>query len=171
MLLLGAAASGFLLSPAPVAGAPSADPRPSAGGLVALVADGDTLRLRDGRVVRLLQIDAPERAGGCYGRQATALLRRLAPPGARVRLERDAGLDARDAYGRLLRYVRVNGRNLNIELVRRGAARPYFFRGRRGRYAGVLLRAARQARQGRRGLWAACGPGRAGTGRAPSGGP
>ncbi len=124
--------------------------------VVGHVNDGDTLRLRDGRRVRLVQIDAPELHGDCYGKAALAALRRLAPEGARVRLERDPRLDARDRYGRLLRYVLVAGRNLNIVLVREGAASPYFYRSERGRYAQTLLTAVDEARAARRGYWGAC---------------
>lgn len=48
-------------------------------------------------------------------------------------LEADARLDGKDRYGRLLRYVWRDGVNVNVELVRRGAAAPYFYRGDRGR--------------------------------------
>lgn len=124
--------------------------------VVAYVNDGDTLRLRDGRRVRLLQIDAPELHGDCYGRAALAALLRLAPKGTAVTLERDRALDAKDAYGRLLRYVFVGGRNVDVVLVREGAASPYFFHKRRGRYADELLSAAADARAARRGYWGAC---------------
>jgi len=129
---------------------------PSEDGVVAYVNDGDTLRLRDGRKVRLLQIDAPELRGDCYGKGALAALRRLAPEGTRVTLARDPGLDARDGYGRLLRYMFASGRNLNLELVRQGAASPYFYRKERGRYAEALLDAVDEARREQRGYWGAC---------------
>ena len=61
-----------------------------------------------------------------------------------------------ECWGRLLRYVYADGRNLTLELVRIGAAAPYFYRGERGRYARRLLAAAREARTERRGLWGAC---------------
>ncbi len=123
---------------------------------VAVVNDGDTLRTTAGARIRLVQIDAPELHGDCYGKAALAALRRLAPPGTRILLERDPGLDAVDRYGRRLRYVFVGGTNVNIALVGRGAATPYFFRGDRGRYARRLLAAVEEARSGRRGLWGAC---------------
>jgi Staphylococcal nuclease homologue len=44
---------------------------------------------------------------------------------------------------------------VNLELVRRGAAAPYFYRGDRGRYASQLMAAARAARAAKRGLWRA----------------
>ena len=73
-------------------------------------------------------------------------------------LETDARLDQVDRYGRLLRYVNRGRNNVNVELVRRGAAEPYFYRGERGRYASRLLAAARTAKTARRGLWGAnCG--------------
>jgi endonuclease YncB( thermonuclease family) len=121
-------------------------------GTVAVVVDGDTLQLEDGRRIRLVQVDAPERSE-CYGRQATAVLIRLAPRGTRVELERDPALDAADDGGRLLRYVLAAGRNLNLLLVEQGAAAPYFFRSERGRLAGELLDAAHAARKERKGLW------------------
>ena len=44
--------------------------------------DGDTILLRDGRRVRLLQVDAPELgAGECHARAALEALRSLAPAG------------------------------------------------------------------------------------------
>ena len=125
-------------------------------GVVARVGDGDSLTLVDGRTVRLVQIDAPELTTDCYGRAALRELGALAGPGTRVRLVRDPRLDASDRYGRRLRYVLVDGRNVNVELVRRGAASPYFFRKQRGRYARELLAAVERARSRRAGYWGAC---------------
>lgn len=130
-------------------------PATSGTAVVSAVVDGDTLRLRDGRRVRLVQIDAPEQ-GECFFAGATRALRRLAPPGSRVTLSADPRLDATDDYGRLLRYVRARGVDVNLALVERGAAVPYFFRGGRGRFADDLLAAARRARAAGRGLWGAC---------------
>jgi endonuclease YncB( thermonuclease family) len=75
-----------------------------------------------------------------------------------VRLYREPKTDAVDRYGRLLRYVfRVrDGLNINLQLVRLGAAAPYFYDYRRGRYAGLLVRLARRARARRLGLWSRC---------------
>jgi micrococcal nuclease len=121
------------------------------------IVDGDTLVLADGKHVRLVQIDAPEaQEGECFGEEATTALEGLAPPGARVRLEADPALDRVDRFDRLLRYVTRDGRNVNLELVARGAATPYFFRGDRGRHAGELVDAAEGARDEEFGLWAAC---------------
>jgi endonuclease YncB( thermonuclease family) len=107
--------------------------------------------------VRLVQIDAPELGEDeCYARAALAELQRLAPPGTTVQLERDLHLDDLDGYGRMLRYVTASEANVNVELVRRGAAAPYFFRGERGRLSDPLLDAASEARRAGRGMWGAC---------------
>jgi endonuclease YncB( thermonuclease family) len=123
--------------------------------VVERIIDGDTLVVRGGAPVRLVQIDAPE-DGECYSPASTRELTRLAPPGARVVLGTDPRLDRVDIYGRLLRYVQAAKRNVNVELVRRGAATPYFFDGDRGRHAGALLRAVSAARIAKRGMWRAC---------------
>ena len=91
---------------------------------IARVVDGDTVNLTDGARVRLVQIDTPEvyYSPECYGEQASAVTKRLLPPGTLVRLYREPKTDAVDQYGRLLRYVfRVrDGLNVNIQLVRVG---------------------------------------------------
>jgi endonuclease YncB( thermonuclease family) len=124
------------------------------------VADGDTVDLTNGQRVRLVQIDTPEVyfTPECYGQRASAITKSLLPPGTLVRLAPAPATDRVDQYGRLLRYVtRVrDGLNVNVYLVRVGAAAPYFYRGRLGMYAGLLDRLARQARAAHRGLWGAC---------------
>jgi micrococcal nuclease len=136
-----------------------AAPTPTAGTgeRVSRVIDGDTIDLASGARVRLLQIDTPEPGTGeCYSRAAGRELRALLPVGTNVVLEADPRLDRVDAYGRLLRYVRRSGVNVNLELVRRGAATVWFYRGERGRHAERLLRAGQAARTARRGIWGAC---------------
>jgi micrococcal nuclease len=124
------------------------------------VTDGDTVVLRNGQRVRLVQIDTPEVFFGteCYGQQASVTTKRLLPAGTRVRLLVEPATDRVDQYGRLLRYiVRVYDRvNINVHLVRLGAAAPYFYEGRRGRYARKLEELAKQARAKHLGLWGAC---------------
>ncbi len=125
--------------------------------IVLRVADGDSIVLEGGDRVRLLQIDAPELGDGeCYGREALRELDRILQPGAAIVLESDPRLDLVDRYRRLLRYVHAADTNVNVELVRRGAATPFFRSGARGRHADVLLAALDDARAERRGLWGAC---------------
>jgi len=124
------------------------------------VTDGDTVVLRNGQRVRLVQIDTPEVYFGveCYGRQASATTKRLLPPGTRVRLFAEPATDSADQYGRLLRYIvrAKDSLNVNLQLVRVGAAAPYFYEGRRGKYAALLERLALRARAKKLGLWGAC---------------
>lgn len=124
------------------------------------VADGDTVDLTNGVRVRLVQIDTPEVyfQTECYGHQASAVTKRLLPPGTAVRLAAEPATDRVDEYGRLLRYVfrARDDLNVNVYLVRVGAAAPYFYDGRRGRYASLLDHLARRARAKHLGLWGAC---------------
>jgi endonuclease YncB( thermonuclease family) len=135
---------------------------PAAGQLarIARVVDGDTVALTNGEHVRLVQIDTPEVyfSAECYGEQASAIAKRLLPAGTLVRLSREAKTDAVDRYGRLLRYVfrARDGLNVNVELVKIGAAAPYFYDERQGRYASVLVALARRAQARHLGLWGRC---------------
>ena len=139
-------ALGLMGSAAASAGAPA-----GATYRVARVIDGDTLDLSDGQRVRLLQIDTPELGSGeCYSRASRTALLRLAPEGGAVTLEADPALDKVDRYGRVLRYVKHNGVNVNIRLVLDGAAAPYFYRGDR------ILAAVTRAKDAKRGFWGAC---------------
>ena len=71
------------------------------------VTDGDTVVLRNGQRVRLVQIDTPEVFFGteCYGGQASATAKRLLPEGTRVRLFKEPATDDIDNFGRFLLYV------------------------------------------------------------------
>lgn len=130
-------------------------------GTVRRIVDGDTIDVRVGKTtfrVRLVQIDAPETRVGteCWGREATSALSRLLPTGTRVTLYADPSLGRTDRYGRALRYVFRGTSNVNVLMVARGDAAPYFYRGARGRYAAGLERVALAARRAGLGLWGAC---------------
>jgi endonuclease YncB( thermonuclease family) len=124
---------------------------------VASITDGDTIKLGDGRSVRLLQIDTPELRGNeCYAKEAQVALANLLNVRGALRLTTDANLDRVDAYGRLLRYVFKGKININLEMVKIGAASPYFYRRELGRYSTELLKAAEAAQANKVGLWGAC---------------
>lgn len=115
------------------------------------ITDGDTVRCTDGRRIRLLLIDAPERDQAPFGGQATAFVRRLLPIGTTVRLEYD--VQRRDRYGRDLAYIFIaNGRMANEEIVRAGFAVVSVYPPN-VRYVERMRAAAREAREARRGLW------------------
>jgi micrococcal nuclease len=121
------------------------------------ITDGDTIKLSDGTSVRLLQIDSPELRGNeCYATEAQKALAKLINRSGKISLTTDPNLDEVDRYGRLLRYLFIGKRNINLEMVRVGAAAPYFYRSERGLYSEKLIKAAQSARANSRGLWSAC---------------
>jgi len=91
--------------------------------LVTSVIDGDTVELADGRHVRYLGIDAPE-SGEYYAENATERNKELVE-GKTVELQK--GKQDKDQYGRLLRYVYVDGVFVNAELIAGGYAKVYMF--------------------------------------------
>ncbi|UMG93548.1 thermonuclease family protein [Nocardioides sp. TF02-7] len=90
--------------------------------VVTYVVDGDTLELGNGERVRLVGIDTPER-GECGYEKARDRLAGLVE-GERVTLgESD---EDRDGYGRLLRYVDLDGVDAGLELLEAGLARARY---------------------------------------------
>jgi endonuclease YncB( thermonuclease family) len=124
---------------------------------IASITDGDTVKLADGRSVRLLQIDTPELNGNeCYAKEAQVALAKLLNTKGTLRLTTDPNLDKVDTYGRILRYIFKGKVNINLEMVKIGAATPYFYKRALGRYSTELLKAAESARENKFGLWSAC---------------
>ncbi|MBI2304021.1 MAG: thermonuclease family protein [Chloroflexi bacterium] len=129
--------------------------RPAQGAMVVRVVDGDTIVVEGGARVRYIGMDAPEMQGkACYADDATAANERLVA-GKRVALDKDTS--DTDRYGRLLRYVYVDGLFVNGELVRHGYARARAYPPDVKR-RGELSRLEEEARKMGRGLWTACSP-------------
>lgn len=129
---------------------------------VLFIPDGDTVKVAwQGREewVRLLRIDTPERDEKGYEESRSAL-RAMAKGKDAVLVFEKPGIPERDGYKRLLAYLYVDGRNLNIEMVKAGWS-PFWTKYGEGRYATSFREAEREARDARRGLWRR-GPGRAG---------
>jgi micrococcal nuclease len=125
------------------------------------VSDGDTITVElNGRSedVRLIGIDTPETVDPdepvqCFGPEASAFTHsRL--EGATIELE--PGAEQRDAYGRLLAYIYLDGRLYNAELARRGLARPLTIEPNDA-HAPLFERLAARAARDSRGLWGFCG--------------
>jgi hypothetical protein len=76
--------------------------------------------------------------------------------GKKVRFAYDKGLDKLDRYGRKLGYLYVGKTNINVKMIRIGAAAPYFYGGSKGKYAQKMLDAVEAARKAQRGLWGKC---------------
>jgi endonuclease YncB( thermonuclease family) len=87
--------------------------------LTAELVDGDTIAMSDGSTVRLIGIDTPER-GECGFDEASAVLGQLIT-GQSVTLVPGARDDV-DRYGRLLRYVEVNGIDADLMMIESGRA-------------------------------------------------
>jgi endonuclease YncB( thermonuclease family) len=140
--------------PAEAAEAAETEPPPDRErGRVIRVVDGDTLHVefrgRD-ETVRLLRVNTPERGRPGYD-ESTEALRELIDT-ARIDLEFEKPTHAeRDRYGRLLAYVFLGERNINIEMVRLGWSRFWTQYGE-GRYAEEFRKAESEARAGSRGL-------------------
>jgi len=102
--------------------------------------------------VRYIGIDTPEiyPQSEPFGREAWQANRRLVE-GKRVRLERD--VSETDKYGRLLRYVYVDGVFVNAELVKQGLARAKAYPPDT-KYQDYLRQMETEAREAGRGMWA-----------------
>ncbi len=119
---------------------------------VTQVIDGDTISIEGGHRVRYIGIDTPETYPvlAAYGMEALEANRELVE-GKEVRLERD--VSERDRYGRLLRYVYVDGIFVNAELVRQGLAEAKAYPPDI-EYQDSLEELEAEARQAGRGIWA-----------------
>ena len=125
---------------------------------VARVIDGDTIQvLSDGRqyTVRLIGADTPETKHPAkevqrFGQEASAFTK-AALEGKTVQLEIDRPGDTVDRYGRLLRYVYLDGQNFNARLIREGYA--HAIRGFRYSKRAQFIRLEDEARRRGRGLW------------------
>jgi micrococcal nuclease len=116
--------------------------------VVTYVVDGDTVELEDGRTVRYIGINAPERHQP-YFEEATGANRRLAE-GETARMVLDA--QQTDRFGRTLAYLWVGDRFVNLELVRQGYATAYT-EPPNVRYSAEIIAAEQRARDAQAGLW------------------
>lgn len=90
-----------------------------------LAKDGDTIVLPDGNEVRLIGVDTVEHGEPGYGRSGR-FTQRFIDKGP-LQLENPPTVNDEDeSYGRLLRYVLINNRDLGLALIRRGIARPFY---------------------------------------------
>ena len=125
---------------------------------VVRVIDGDTIRVRvQGKeyTVCLIGVDTPEmvhptKTVRYFGAEASAFTK-AALEAKTVTLEADPTGDTRDRYGRLLRYVHLDGQNFNARLIREGYGQAIG----RFRYSlkAQFIRLEDSARKAGRGLW------------------
>lgn len=147
----------LLLLAAPVAAFGFALPADSSARVVEVI-DGDTVKLANGREVRLVGIQAPKLPLGRRGfaewplaGEAKAKLESLTGQG-QVTLHYGGARD--DRHGRQLAHLTVeSGAWAQGEMLRAGLARVYSFADNRALTADMLA-LERQARAAKRGIWA-----------------
>jgi len=118
---------------------------------VVRVIDGDTIEIAGGAHVRYIGMDTPETDPKVefYGPEAKAKNIEMVE-GKLVTLEKD--VSETDRYGRLLRYVYVDGVFVNGELVRLGYAEAVSYPPDT-RYQWQLEQLEKEAKAAKRGLW------------------
>ena len=87
------------------------------------VIDGDTFITNKGDKVRMIGIDAPE-LPSLDGIKSKMYLYDLIK-GKTITLQKDNYSHNRDKYGRLLRYVYLNGQDVNLLMLKKGYAKLY----------------------------------------------
>lgn len=125
---------------------------------VASVIDGDTIILENGEKVRYIGIDTPEynfenkEVSECFSEEARKRNQELVE-GKKVLLQKD--VSERDGYGRLLRYVFVDGVFVNKLLLEEGYADTMSI-SPDGKYKKEFRQARENARELSIGMWKAC---------------
>ena len=87
------------------------------------IIDGDTFEIENGDKVRMIGIDAPELEdeGGIESKNYLKLL----IENKYVSLIKDEKNKNKDFFGRLLRYVYLNGSDINLKMIEDGYANVY----------------------------------------------
>jgi endonuclease YncB( thermonuclease family) len=121
-------------------------------GRIVGVADGDTVTILDAAKVqhkiRLDRIDAPEKKQA-FGEKAKQHLSEMVF-GKDVRVE----YTSKDRYGRILGIVRVDGRDINLQMIKDGFAWHYKHYDKTPSYAQAEV----EAREAKKGLWVDANP-------------
>lgn len=114
--------------------------------------DGDTITVMlDGKkeTVRLIGIDTPEIKQGYWGIEAQKFTEKLTK-GKTVKLETD--INERDVYKRLLAYVFVDGKFVNLALAEEGYAVLLTYPPNI-KYVDKFTKAQKDARDAKKGIW------------------
>ena len=124
--------------------------------VVKTVLDGDTIILADNRRVRYLGIDTPElghggKPGQPYSREARDVNASIVQ---KSKVALTVGAEPRDRYGRTLAYVTTQaGVEVNLELIRRGAAFFLADASQERKFDRQMLKIQRQAMADGVGMW------------------
>ncbi len=107
---------------------------------VGKVIDGDTV-IVDGESIRLLGMDTDERGYPCFNVAKKRIEELIL--GKKVVLEKD--VEDKDQYDRYLRYIFLNGKNINLQMVEEGLAVSRFSP-KNQKYKNEILEAEANAR-------------------------
>lgn len=114
------------------------------------IVDGDTIVLSSGSIVRYVGITAPEN-NEPFEKESTEENRKLVE-GKTVYLEYDNY--KADKFGRILAYVLVEGKNISVELARKGFAQVVIYQHKKPWiYQEQLLEAQQEAKINKWGIW------------------
>lgn len=115
------------------------------------VIDGDTVELDTDQSFRLYGVSCPE-TGKPFYEEAKDFTQNLVA-GNKVDLKYEANYQS-DKFGRLLGYLLIDSKNLNVELVRQGFCRVVVYEKRAKLiYQDELLSAQDQAQKQKLGVW------------------
>jgi len=115
------------------------------------VKDGDTLKLSNGKVFRLYGVNAPEK-NEPYFKESVEFTKSLVL-NKEIIFEQEEKYKE-DKFGRLLGYVFVDGKHLNLELVKNGLARVVLYEKRaKIKYQDEFVAAENEAKQKKLGIW------------------
>lgn len=118
--------------------------------IVKKVIDGDTVELNNGLVLRYVGITAPE-TGEPFEKESTLANKQLVE-GKEITLEYDNYKS--DKFGRILAYAIVDGKNISIELARKGMAELVIYQKRRPFiHQDKLLEVQEIAKKNKLGIW------------------
>ena len=128
---------------------------------VVSITDGDTFKVHiDGKTetVRIVGINTPEtvdprKKPECFGREASDKLKSLLT-GQKVELEIDKTQSNRDKYGRLLRFVKLDGKDVGLQMIQEGYAYESLYSSVPHKYYTQYVQAQKSAQSNKVGLWA-----------------
>ncbi len=128
---------------------------------VVYVYDGDTIKLKNGKKVRLIGIDTPEigkdgKEDECFAKEARQKAIDLLAK-KRVKIETDSTQEKYDKYGRLLAYIFLeDGTNINKFLIQEGYAKEFTYKQKPYKYQKEFKKAENTAKENKKGIWGSC---------------
>lgn len=122
------------------------------------VIDGDTFVVKinnKNEKIRIIGIDTPEKEGGyqtveCFGDHASDYAKKYLK-NKKVSLLKSKKQNNRDKYGRMLRYVFINGEDFGAKLIKEG----YAFSFKRYKHERISLynKLEKEAKSNKKGMW------------------